>query len=154
MGARGAPSRRRQAGRRLRYLPTGSFPFLLLLLLLCIQLGGGQKKKEVKPTPSTPETGAGWGGSGRALLLGSRTALLGSRCVRRGRWRPRGGIRAGGRLLDESFGPPSLGCGVNRLLSQKIRKHPPGSAPQRLTSFRAGALLTLSSRQTFGTSSH
>uniref|UniRef100_A0A8C0QFI8 Tumor suppressor candidate 3 n=1 Tax=Canis lupus familiaris TaxID=9615 RepID=A0A8C0QFI8_CANLF len=46
MGARGAPSRRRQAGRRLRYLPTGSFPFLLLLLLLCIQLGGGQKKKE------------------------------------------------------------------------------------------------------------
>uniref|UniRef100_A0A8D1XCI6 Tumor suppressor candidate 3 n=1 Tax=Sus scrofa TaxID=9823 RepID=A0A8D1XCI6_PIG len=46
MGARGAPSRRRQAGRRPRYLPTGSFPFLLLLLLLCIQLGGGQKKKE------------------------------------------------------------------------------------------------------------
>ncbi|XP_058576094.1 tumor suppressor candidate 3 isoform X4 [Neofelis nebulosa] len=46
MGARGAPSRRRLAGRRLRYLPTGSFPFLLLLLLLCIQLGGGQKKKE------------------------------------------------------------------------------------------------------------
>ncbi|XP_008061461.1 tumor suppressor candidate 3 isoform X3 [Carlito syrichta] len=46
MGGRGAPSRRRQAGRRLRYLPTGSFPFLLLLLLLCIQLGGGQKKKE------------------------------------------------------------------------------------------------------------
>ncbi|XP_035582044.1 tumor suppressor candidate 3 isoform X4 [Zalophus californianus] len=46
MGARGSPSRRRQAGRRLRYLPTGSFPFLLLLLLLCIQLGGGQKKKE------------------------------------------------------------------------------------------------------------
>ncbi|XP_041500423.1 tumor suppressor candidate 3 isoform X2 [Microtus oregoni] len=46
MGARAAPSRRRQAGRRLRYLPTGSFPFLLLLLLLCIQLGGGQKKKE------------------------------------------------------------------------------------------------------------
>ncbi|KAM9622153.1 dolichyl-diphosphooligosaccharide--protein glycosyltransferase subunit TUSC3 isoform 2-T2 [Trichechus inunguis] len=46
MGAGGAPSRRRQAGRRLRYLPTGSFPFLLLLLLLCIQLGGGQKKKE------------------------------------------------------------------------------------------------------------
>ncbi|XP_055143450.1 tumor suppressor candidate 3 isoform X3 [Hylobates moloch] len=46
MGTRGAPSRRRQAGRRLRYLPTGSFPFLLLLLLLCIQLGGGQKKKE------------------------------------------------------------------------------------------------------------
>ncbi|XP_054986358.1 tumor suppressor candidate 3 isoform X3 [Sorex araneus] len=46
MGARGAPSRRRQAGRRLRYLPPGSFPFLLLLLLLCIQLGGGQKKKE------------------------------------------------------------------------------------------------------------
>ncbi|XP_008572384.1 PREDICTED: tumor suppressor candidate 3 [Galeopterus variegatus] len=32
--------------RRLRDLPTGSFPFLLLLLLLCIQLGGGQKKKE------------------------------------------------------------------------------------------------------------
>jgi oligosaccharyltransferase complex subunit gamma len=47
MGARAAPSRRRQAGRRLRYLPTGSFSFLLLLLLLCIQLGGGQKKKEV-----------------------------------------------------------------------------------------------------------
>ncbi|GAB1293108.1 Tumor suppressor candidate 3 [Apodemus speciosus] len=46
MSARAAPSRRRQAGRRLRYLPTGSFPFLLLLLLLCIQLGGGQKKKE------------------------------------------------------------------------------------------------------------
>nr|KAF6428694.1 tumor suppressor candidate 3 [Rousettus aegyptiacus] len=46
MGAKGAPSRRRQGGRRLRYLPTGSFPFLLLLLLLCIQLGGGQKKKE------------------------------------------------------------------------------------------------------------
>ncbi|XP_051025484.1 tumor suppressor candidate 3 isoform X1 [Acomys russatus] len=46
MGGRAAPSRRRQAGRRLRYLPTGSFPFLLLLLLLCIQLGGGQKKKE------------------------------------------------------------------------------------------------------------
>ncbi|XP_020023079.2 dolichyl-diphosphooligosaccharide--protein glycosyltransferase subunit TUSC3 isoform X3 [Castor canadensis] len=46
MGARAAPSRRRQAGRRLRYLPTGSFSFLLLLLLLCIQLGGGQKKKE------------------------------------------------------------------------------------------------------------
>ncbi|XP_045142794.1 tumor suppressor candidate 3 isoform X3 [Echinops telfairi] len=46
MGARGAPSRRRPAGRRLWYLPTGSFPFLLLLLLLCIQLGGGQKKKE------------------------------------------------------------------------------------------------------------
>ncbi|XP_055272489.1 tumor suppressor candidate 3 isoform X7 [Moschus berezovskii] len=46
MGARAAPSRRRQAGRRPRYLPTGSFPFLLLLLLLCIQLGGGQKKKE------------------------------------------------------------------------------------------------------------
>uniref|UniRef100_A0A8D2D3M3 Tumor suppressor candidate 3 n=1 Tax=Sciurus vulgaris TaxID=55149 RepID=A0A8D2D3M3_SCIVU len=46
MGARASPSRRRQAGRRLRYLPTGSFPFLLLLLLLCIQLGGGQKKKE------------------------------------------------------------------------------------------------------------
>ncbi|XP_023573080.1 tumor suppressor candidate 3 isoform X3 [Octodon degus] len=46
MGARGAPSRRRPAGRRLRYLPAGSFPFLLLLLLLCIQLGGGQKKKE------------------------------------------------------------------------------------------------------------
>ncbi|XP_074185823.1 dolichyl-diphosphooligosaccharide--protein glycosyltransferase subunit TUSC3 isoform X4 [Rhinolophus sinicus] len=46
MGARAAPSRRRQGGRRLRYLPTGSFPFLLLLLLLCIQLGGGQKKKE------------------------------------------------------------------------------------------------------------
>ncbi|XP_062932884.1 tumor suppressor candidate 3 isoform X5 [Cynocephalus volans] len=46
MSARGAPSRRRPAGRRLRDLPTGSFPFLLLLLLLCIQLGGGQKKKE------------------------------------------------------------------------------------------------------------
>ncbi|XP_055969942.1 tumor suppressor candidate 3 isoform X3 [Sorex fumeus] len=46
MGARGAPSRRRQAGRRPRYLPPGSFPLLLLLLLLCIQLGGGQKKKE------------------------------------------------------------------------------------------------------------
>ncbi|XP_008769516.1 tumor suppressor candidate 3 isoform X3 [Rattus norvegicus] len=46
MSARAAPSRRRQAGRRLRYLSTGSFPFLLLLLLLCIQLGGGQKKKE------------------------------------------------------------------------------------------------------------
>ncbi|XP_063090667.1 tumor suppressor candidate 3 isoform X6 [Cavia porcellus] len=46
MGTRGAPSRRRPAGRRLRYLPAGSFPFLLLLLLLCIQLGGGQKKKE------------------------------------------------------------------------------------------------------------
>ncbi|XP_029387862.1 tumor suppressor candidate 3 isoform X3 [Mus pahari] len=46
MSARAAPSRRRQAGRRFRYLPTGSFPFLLLLLLLCIQLGGGQKKKE------------------------------------------------------------------------------------------------------------
>ncbi|XP_077892592.1 dolichyl-diphosphooligosaccharide--protein glycosyltransferase subunit TUSC3-like [Ictidomys tridecemlineatus] len=46
MGARASPSLRRPAGRRLRNLPTGSFPFLLLLLLLCIQLGGGQKKKE------------------------------------------------------------------------------------------------------------
>lgn len=75
MGAGGAPSRRRPAGRRLRYLPAGSFPFLLLLLLLCIQLGGGQKKKEVEAIPGAfPRGRAGLGRAGRAAgaLLGNR----------------------------------------------------------------------------------
>lgn len=96
MGAKGAPSRRRQGGRRLRYLPTGSFPFLLLLLLLCIQLGGGQKKKEVFRIPLAFPRGVRWAGAAlgvpeRAALLGSPAALLGSLAAGRGRWPPWGG---------------------------------------------------------------
>lgn len=47
----------------MRYLPTGSFPFLLLLLLLCIQLGGGQKKKEVGWIPRAVASGRGRAGA-------------------------------------------------------------------------------------------
>lgn len=74
MGARGAPSRRRPAGRRLWHLPTGSFPFLLLLLLLCIQLGGGQKKKEVDGLPGP--SSAGFGGRARVARQPSRQAWV------------------------------------------------------------------------------
>lgn len=107
MGARAAPSRRRLAGRRLRYLPTGSFPFLLLLLLLCIQLGGGQKKKEVERLPwlsGWAQAGWGWlGRAGAAALPGSLAALLGSRAAGRGRGRPPGVSPGVGRPVGQAL---------------------------------------------------
>lgn len=108
MGARGAPSRRRQAGRRLRYLPTGSFPFLLLLLLLCIQLGGGQKKKEVERTPWPPLRARA---CGLAALLGNQAAGVGGDGL--------GREPSGREALARTCGP-SLRSG----LSQKTPKHP------------------------------
>lgn len=112
MSARAAPSRRRQAGRRLRYLPTGSFPFLLLLLLLCIQLGGGQKKKEVGWIPGRLPQGRG--GLELAALLGSPAVLLGSGDVGAGaRGRELGGRERVGRVpwapqaVDVEGDPPT-----------------------------------------------
>lgn len=71
----------------MRYLPTGSFPFLLLLLLLCIQLGGGQKKKEVGWIPRAGAAGRGRAGACRVARKPRRVA----RQRGRGRWRPGAG---------------------------------------------------------------
>lgn len=109
MGARGAPSRRRQAGRRLRYLPTGSFPFLLLLLLLCIQLGGGQKKKEVhRPTRGLALRA---GACGRAALLGNQAAGV-------------GGDGSGREPSGREPGPGPVGPSLSPGLSQPTPRHP------------------------------
>lgn len=115
MGARAAPSRRRLAGRRLRYLPTGSFPFLLLLLLLCIQLGGGQKKKEVERLPwLSGWAQAGWGWLG---LAGAGRGGGVARQPRRVARQPGGGAwawAASGREPRgwEARGPSTCGCGL------------------------------------------
>lgn len=128
MGARGAPSRRRQAGRRLRYLPTGSFPFLLLLLLLCIQLGGGQKKKEVERFPLSF-----LGGLGRAAWPDSVAALLGSRAA----GQERNPCATFARVL---WAPESQVWGELSAFSSTAMRHPLDSAAQHNTPFSPGAL--------------
>ena len=86
----------------MRYLPTGSFPFLLLLLLLCIQLGGGQKKKEVGWIPRAVASGRGRAGACRVARKPRRVAR------QRGRGRPRGGSYVGGSGLGVSLGRHGL----------------------------------------------